>query len=89
MTNLTPFQHLKAAQQIKQMTQIHNYYKIAPGCTIKQAEIFHPKISSTAIKKYSRMRSECNAVIKSVIDMRYGCVWPQDDIVSGEVVRDV
>ena len=70
-------QRLKAAQTIKRLNQIHEYYQDHPGCTINQAVTFIPE-TRVMVYKYSSIRSECQAVIESVLDVRYGCVWPVD-----------
>jgi len=41
------------------------------------------------VEMYSLVRSECKSVISAVIDVRYSCVWAQDDIYDSEVVQDV
>ena len=68
---MTLQQRLKAAQNINQTRQVHEYYMATPGCTIRRAAAFLPNIPTTIILQYSKLRTECLTAIDSVIDMRY------------------
>ena len=68
---MTLQQRLKAAQNIKQTRQVHEYYMATPGCTIRRAAAFLPNIPITMIYQYSKFRTECLDVINATIDMRY------------------
>lgn len=70
-------QRLKAAQNIKRMRQVHEYYMDNPDATINKASAFIPE-SRAMCYKYSKIRTECLTAINAVIDMRYyhrGAQW--------------
>lgn len=75
---MTLQQRLKAAQLIKKLNIIHEYYMANPKTTMKQAALFTDQ-TITTVQKYSLIRSECRRLIDSVIDRRYGCAWPAED----------
>ena len=84
----TPLQCLKAADTIRRLRIIHEYYMNNSDATIDKAVAFIPE-SRGMCYKYSKIRTECLAVINAVIDVRYGCMWSQDEIGGSEVVQDV
>ena len=80
MTNLqirdtmTLQQRLKAAETIRRLNRIHEYYMANPGTTINKAVAYIPE-SRAMCYKYSAIRTECLSVISAVLDERYGGVW--------------
>lgn len=66
MNHLTPLQRITAANNIKRMNRIHEYYQDNPGCTIEDAVSFIPE-TSALVQKYSLVRTECQRIIDEVI----------------------
>ena len=63
-------QRLKAADTIRRLRIIHEYYMDNSDATIDKAVAFISE-SRGMCCKYSKIRTECLAVINAVIDVRY------------------
>jgi hypothetical protein len=71
---LTLQQRLKAADTIRRLVIVHEFYMDNPDATINKAVAFIPE-SRAMCYKYSAIRTECQSLITAVLDERYGCVW--------------
>ena len=63
-------QRLKAAETIRRLNHIHEYYMANHVTTINKAVAYVPE-SRAMCYRYSAIRTECLSAIDAVIDLRY------------------
>ena len=93
MNTLTPLQRIKAADQIRRLNRIHEHYQAyqretGKRCTVAHAMAYIPE-DQWMVAKYSKLRTECQSVINSVIDLRHNSEMPCAKIIGAEVVPGV